>query len=354
MRHIFIDANIYLRFYLVDQPLFQRALPALTGIEDRIFITTQIATEVRRNKVQVFLAQTTSFLAQIPKSINLPPIDRSRTSLKAKDWRNKTKALKNEMADCQAQYRARMKAEAKKIAEATDAISVSLEQIFRHELQATPAQINRARQRKELGNPPGKRADPLGDQISWEQFLDQCIKDQPAWIITKDRDFFDVVVDEIRLKPTLETELRRKIGKTASIYVFDDPLAGLESYKAKSGDVVKNLPTEEEIKKIYQQQQDPTIASLPRLPSTFPPTPTSVLGNTPITATSILDHFIYGSLYPTPAATSMADFIVSSSLSNTAPSLTGTTEWTCPSCGNQNSGTGILGGVCGRCHKLRP
>jgi hypothetical protein len=347
MRHILIDANIYLRFYLLDQPLFQRVLPAVSGLENHIFVTSQVASEVRRNKVQVFLAHAASFLGQIPKTLNLPPIERSSTSTKVRDWKKKTKNLKKDIADCEADYKAWIKAEAKRIADASDPVSASLEKVFRHALQPTPMQISRAKQRKELGDPPGKRSDPLGDQITWEQFIDQCIKDQPVWIITKDRDFFDVLIDEIQLKPTLETDLRRRIGKTASIYIFDDPLAGLESYKAKSGEVVKNLPSKEEIEKIYQQQKDELLASLPRLPSIAPQT--FVLGDRNLSRVTPMDSYVFS-----PPPTSVADFIVTSSLSNTAPTVLRTTEWACPSCGAQNNGGGILGSVCSRCYQPRP
>ena len=74
-------------------------------------------------------------------------------------------------------------------------------------VEATPEQMARARDRRERGNPPGKRSDPLGDQLSWEQFVDAVNGRPKVWIVTRDNDFA-ITQGEIKLiNPMLGAEL---------------------------------------------------------------------------------------------------------------------------------------------------
>jgi hypothetical protein len=63
--------------------------------------------------------------------------------------------------------------------------------MFTKAIAPTDDHLGLARKGKELGNPPGKKSDPLGDQITWEQFINACSKRKVAtvWIITRDGDF---------------------------------------------------------------------------------------------------------------------------------------------------------------------
>ena len=387
MRRIYIDANIYLRFYLLDQPLFQKILPAVSGIEKEIFVTKQIVDEVKRNKINAFLAHAGNFFAQIPKSPNLPSFDSVKDTQKAKDWRKKMSALKSDIENCSTEYKASIKAMAHSIANSSDPVSIQLEKIFRSAASPSETQLQRARLRKEVGNPPGKRSDPLGDQISWEQFLDQCKKDGSVWIITRDGDFFDVLIDELRLKPTLENDVRGKIGKGGTIYLFDDLVAGLESFKSNGGEKVKNLPTKEEIKEIYKEQVnnqrtgnnqifvDPVTYTITSSPpeaagthitaiSSPIPTATGILNSGLIDpsmikagilsgATNVTDTNKSSFFTITNSATSLAEAIVNRGLP-TSITTTPSGGWTCQYCGSYNTLGGIIGSsICTHCYKSR-
>ncbi len=50
---IFIDANVYLRFYDTSSRKFKSLLKSIVEIREKIFITDQIRDEVNRNKLQV-------------------------------------------------------------------------------------------------------------------------------------------------------------------------------------------------------------------------------------------------------------------------------------------------------------
>lgn len=383
MRRIYIDANIYLRFYLLDQPLFQKVLPVVTGIEEDIFSTRQIADEVRRNKINAFLAHAGNFFAQIPKSPNLPAFDTGADIQKSKTWRKKVSTLKTDIEACSTEYKASIKAMAHSIADSTDPVSIQLEKIFSNSGKPTEAQLTRARLRKELGNPPGKRSDPLGDQISWEQFLDQCKKDQSVWIITRDGDFFDVLIDELRLKPTLEADLRKKIGAQGKIYLFDDLLTGLESFKADSGKRINNLPSKAEIKKIHEEQTDnlrtgntqifadpltyTTASALLNSQTAIKPlTATDILNSsvirTPTLASDVLNITTTSTTIPTIAtnfftignsASSIADILVNRGAPISVASITAS-GWTCQYCNSYNTNNGLFASsICTNCYKSR-
>lgn len=53
MAIIFIDTNIYLRFYDSSKPELRKLLPAIKELKDSIFITGQIVDEVNRNKLKL-------------------------------------------------------------------------------------------------------------------------------------------------------------------------------------------------------------------------------------------------------------------------------------------------------------
>lgn len=75
------------------------------------------------------------------------------------------------------------------VSQSRDAVSKALTVIFSLAVAPDENELSRAKERKLLGNPPGKNTDPLGDQVSWEQILSKC-KDTPKlWILTRDLDY---------------------------------------------------------------------------------------------------------------------------------------------------------------------
>jgi hypothetical protein len=76
-----------------------------------------------------------------------------------------------------------------KISRSEDDVSQRLGRLFANAKSPTKDEMQRARDRKERGNPPGKQKDTLGDQITWEQLLSFCKETRRLWIITDDRDY---------------------------------------------------------------------------------------------------------------------------------------------------------------------
>jgi hypothetical protein len=181
---LFIDSNQYLQLYGL---LEGKAL--LDFIEEQrghIVITTQIVDEVMRNKFGKAMAFILDKFKDIASTDFLVPdhlfglgdakIKESRKT--QSDAANVKKELKLRATD----YLTR-------IGRSEDDVSKRLESLFNNASAPSEEELQRARDRKERGNPPGKRSDPLGDQVSWEQLLSCCKRLERLWIITADKDY---------------------------------------------------------------------------------------------------------------------------------------------------------------------
>src|SRR5205085_1445217 len=78
-----------------------------------------------------------------------------------------------------------------RISDSKDDVSKALQEVFATAVLASGDILEKARLRKERGNPPGKLSQALGDQITWEGFLSTLNKEtSDVWIITSDNDYF--------------------------------------------------------------------------------------------------------------------------------------------------------------------
>ncbi len=113
--------------------------------------------------------------------------------------------------------------------------------------------MQRARDRKERGNPPGKLEDPLGDQITWEQLLTYCKGAKQLWIITEDQDYFIRHNKKLLLDPLLYRDLTNACGRELNVWAFDKLDDGIIDFSKKAGVKVEDLPTEEEAREIKEE-----------------------------------------------------------------------------------------------------
>jgi L-rhamnose mutarotase len=179
---MFIDANIYLDFYQMQ------GKPLLDFLEEQrahIFVSKQIVDEVERNKLstanryfkslcdrQTVVVSVGNKLHKhdytqymdVPKHLFEIPESEISEIRKAVDA---AKKARKELWNLSVEM-------VQKISRSEDELSKRLQKVFSDAAQPTTEQMKRAREKKELGNPPGKKGDPLGDQISWEQFLCRC------------------------------------------------------------------------------------------------------------------------------------------------------------------------------------
>lgn len=253
LRQVFVDSNLYLNFYRLLEPEFQSLLKPLASVSDSIFITSQIVDEVTRNRLGTFVERAEKLRGSIPSDLGLPSFHWGDKS-KASDWVARIGEFNLKLKQIRIEYDESIKVTAGKILDGSDEISTTLERIFSTAKGPTQAQMERARSRKERGNPPGKRSDPLGDQINWEQFIDQARKDESVWIVSTDGDFFDDVRDQTKLNPFLYDELRKRIGTKAQIHCYKELSAALRSFQFAGGPKVVDLPSNEALVEIEKTE----------------------------------------------------------------------------------------------------
>lgn len=216
MIRIFVDANIYLEAFMTSDPAFQKHIKALVECSDHLFVTRQIVDEVNRNKLTVASRFVDEQLGKISfASISLPGFsDELTTSLR--ELADKSHRLKTQAKDEASRY-------FEQLSSSSDSVSTLLETVFVLDLTPSDEEMGRARLRRERGNPPGKKADPLGDQISWEQLLSILVDGDHLFIASRDGDYCldrGTKGDQgkgLLLMPFLEREVRSRIGRSGRI-----------------------------------------------------------------------------------------------------------------------------------------
>lgn len=254
---LFIDSNIYLRFYDSSNNMFTSLLKTIAELKKYVFITKQIRDEVYRNKL---IAAINSF------DNNYKSLGLSKTTLpehldknedkKLTSWNKKRNKIIKEENDLKKEYCDIVSNTLTLIVNSADAVSIELEKIF--ELAKTPSQedLEAARLRKEIGNPPGKPKDPLGDQLSWEQLL-RHYDGNEIWIITNDGDYFSQYNGKLYLNPFLYNELtRRGNNKPSKIRLFDSLSKGIEDFVSKLNYSVKAMPSGKELDLIMIEEAE--------------------------------------------------------------------------------------------------
>jgi predicted nucleic acid-binding protein len=229
---LFIDANQFLRLYVARRPETDSVLKLLIQVKDHIFLPRQVVQEVNRKKLNLVAKDLAERIAHWEKSRNLDDqlpklIDRG-------------KSAGQELL--------------REISQSADEVSKALEPLFSQAVEATDDEWQRARLRKERGNPPGKQNQPLGDQLSWEQFLSHAKGKKKVWIITDDGDFA-LKLEGVRfLNALLCQDLAAgNDHQPVSVFCFDDLFKGIKHLIGECHLPKTDLPTGEEEKRIESE-----------------------------------------------------------------------------------------------------
>jgi hypothetical protein len=245
---IFIDANQYLELYRTVWSKY--VLAAIQEQRDYIFVTAQVVDEVNRNKLKV----VAKFMAdQLPKlelnSVAFPDHLLSATE--------EIRSLRNRLQDAKRIKEAFSKLThdvLEQVSQSKDEVSKALNDVFSRAVGPKEDEWQRARTRKEHGNPPGKVNDALGDQLSWEQILTQCQRRPALWIITSDSDYATKHDGEMFLNAALYRDLTR-LHSVPEVFCFTTIVEGLKDFADKTLVKAEKLPTPEEIQKIKKEQE---------------------------------------------------------------------------------------------------
>lgn len=245
MNILYIDANIYLGFYNSNRPEFKKLLGSVIELADKIFFTEQLGFEIDRNKLNVFRLSIDNYVKQTSSSKTLLPehLDED-SSPKLADWNKERKTIENNIAASNKSLTEILNEVLSDIAFSKDKVSTTLSPIYSNAVKPSSDEINRARFRKEIGNPPGKRADPLGDQLSWEQLLSIVPKIKQLWIVSMDKDYFTEYSKELYLNPVLFNDLLN-INADIKVKTFNILSEALRDFNTQ--EKIKAIPSNEEL-----------------------------------------------------------------------------------------------------------
>jgi hypothetical protein len=238
LKRLYLDANIYVDFYDLLSSATKKLLPALSALASHVFVTEQIVHEVNRNKLHKAKQACDQLSERLKGNSNVLALLQSLIPTLPKQYRQWGPPPKRAVEKIEELISEKLK----NIAESTDEVSVALKPIFDIAVPPTAVELNAARLRKELGNPPGKRSDPLGDQLSWEQLLSNASNGDELWIVTRDTDYYVKALRQCLLHPLLLNDLVNRGLRRTKIHVFDSLAQALQDFNSKAGVRVKNLP----------------------------------------------------------------------------------------------------------------
>jgi hypothetical protein len=200
-----------------------------------IFVTQQVFNEVKRNKIRV----AADFLQQQCKELKiqtfgLPDHLSSTCNDQRKNIREQMSAITTNISEVNAKVDAWGLNIMEQISHSEDEVSKALSAIFANAVSHSSEELQRAKERKELGNPPGKGANPIGDQLSWEQILTHFHGKKRLWIISRDSDYGTTYAGKGFLNGFLYDEICT-IASEPEVYLFEDLVNGIKDFVDKTG-----------------------------------------------------------------------------------------------------------------------
>jgi len=261
MNLLFIDANIYLRFYDSSQPEYKRLLKTLVEVKGNVFITEQLVNEVNRNKLSVFEASCSEPITDdSPKRNHLPEHFDVGGRNVIESWNKKRDDLNITAQDLKRQQNRINHDLLSSISNSTDSVSKELAAIFSMSQPHSANQLERAINRRQIGNPPGKPLDPLGDQLSWEQLLDNISKDTNIWIVSNDSDYFSSYKNSCYLNPVLMMDIQHRTKTDVIVKCFNRLADGLKDFNDNLPLKLATLPEAEELQQISKLENYPSLS----------------------------------------------------------------------------------------------
>jgi PIN domain len=250
---LFIDANCYLWFYKTISA--RHVLRVLDAQRDHIFVTRQIVDEVTRNKLGLAQEVLSGHFAKakVP-AISFPDYLLGTSEEDLSKLKQDISDLKKTGGQVENAAREAILKSLHAISQSTDQVSAALARIFNKAIAHSEKELKRAIERKQHGNPPGKKTDPLGDQLSWEQFLSFAQDKDPIWIISEDSDFWTRFDRRHILNPFLYQDLCANRQPQPTIHCFADLLAGLTNFAETQNVGTAELPTDDQKQEIVEEE----------------------------------------------------------------------------------------------------
>jgi hypothetical protein len=250
---LFIDANRYLELYRTVTG--RHLLAPLSEQTAHIFVTQQVVDEVKRGKIGVtagFLNSQFATLKFNPYAV--PNHLFGKTEEHSKSILSKMKEIGQQVEQVNKDINSLAKDIMQRVSQSQDEVSRALAPIFATAVPHSEPELQQAKQRKERAQPPGKKAGPIGDELTWEQILSRFVGRKKLWIITKDSDYGTIYDGRGFLNQFLYDELR-KVSPDAEAFLFDDVADGIKHFADETGVKADKLPTPEQIQEIKTEEK---------------------------------------------------------------------------------------------------
>ena len=257
---ILIDAQMYIDIYRTHSG--KHLLGLLAEVKDYIFVTEQLVQEVNKHK----LPEALGFLKQCqigkPAGCKLPDHLFDESGAIADEIHEKLGFANEKIMEANRVLEKSIADTLRRISLSEDVTSKALAPLFNKAVKHTSDELERATIRKARGIPPGKNADPLGDQLTWEQFLafvKKTIK-RRIWIISRDSDYCIQHCNEAFLNPILNEELRALRDPAPEVHTFANIPDAIKHFSQVTGIKADQMPSPEKVKEIKEEQESlPTL-----------------------------------------------------------------------------------------------
>lgn len=221
---VFIDTNVFLSFYhLTSEDLveLEKLVLLIKNKEIRLYLPEQVLDETKRNRANKINDSFDAF-KKIKLSLPYPAY--------CKDYAQyeQMRVAQKQLEEAHSQLIAHIQEDVSKQQLNADKL---IEKLFSHALlvKRTPQIILKARERMDLGNPPGKKGS-LGDAINWESLLEKVPETFRLFIIADDSDFSsplnsnkinEFLLDEWKTKKKADLYFYRKISAFFKVFFPD-------------------------------------------------------------------------------------------------------------------------------------
>lgn len=209
--NVFIDTNIYLKFYHYSNSELEELKKLIVLIEEgelRLFITRQVLNEYTRNR-ETKIADALKTFREERLSGSFPAFFKEY-----EDYEHMRKAIN--------EFQKSKKSLLDKIIVEIDNHSLKADEII-NQLIVTAGIIEhddkailKAKQRFDLGNPPGKN-DSYGDALNWITLLTKIEVGEDLHFLTDDKDYFSEI-DNSKFNNFLLKEWR--VTKASQLFLF--------------------------------------------------------------------------------------------------------------------------------------
>ena len=218
MINLFIDTNIYLRLYGLEEEGLQKFVKRIRDKKITLWLPEQVINEFSRNRENRLKRYVDNIEKEIDKKSEgtIPKIPDCEDELKPiKEAQKTIEEEKKKITSILEGVKKKIKNKIKENAFFADQV---IEQLFSLAMKINCDEkiINRANIRNNLGNPPGKEGD-YGDAIIWESLLEAIPEEVDLYFVGSDN-HFKSKVDEDDFSPFLEKQWKEK--KRSKIIFF--------------------------------------------------------------------------------------------------------------------------------------